>query len=272
VSILDSLQFDVFHYYFKKTKPHFSTFYLNSTAHLQHMYWRNMDPSAFKLKPTPDEQKIYSEAILFGYQEMDELLGDFIKFFGDEVILVLATALGQQACTLYEDIGGKRYCRPIDIENIIRFATIKSEFKVAPVMAEEFFVHFNSKEDALLAEKLLSALRVNSLATFMVVNKGKSLFVGCKIFQELPKNSTLYLLDENGDLIRQAPFFDYFYQTEDKKSGMHHPEGLLWIKRTDREAKIHLQKLPLNSVAPTLLNILGIEKLSSMKGEAVILN
>src|SRR5579885_635584 len=42
VVLLDKLQFDVFRYYFRKCKPDFATFFLNSTAHYQHSYWRHM--------------------------------------------------------------------------------------------------------------------------------------------------------------------------------------------------------------------------------------
>src|SRR5271157_15513 len=44
VFILEKLQFDVFSAVFRRIKPAFSTFFLNSTAHLQHRYWRYMEP------------------------------------------------------------------------------------------------------------------------------------------------------------------------------------------------------------------------------------
>jgi hypothetical protein len=69
--ILDRLQFDVFRSYYRKLEPTFSTFFLNSTAHYQHSYWRNMNPEPFQIKPTAAEQAEYAPAVLFGYQEMD---------------------------------------------------------------------------------------------------------------------------------------------------------------------------------------------------------
>ena len=57
--ILDRLQFDVFRWYFRRHNPDFATFFLNSTAHLQHVHWRNMDPEPFKIKPTNEEQREY---------------------------------------------------------------------------------------------------------------------------------------------------------------------------------------------------------------------
>lgn len=55
VAILDQLQFDVFSHYQKALKPGLSTYFANSTAHLQHAYWRNMDPDSFEIRPSEDD-------------------------------------------------------------------------------------------------------------------------------------------------------------------------------------------------------------------------
>src|SRR5205085_556075 len=62
--ILDKLQFDVFQWYYKKIRPRFSTFFLNSTAHYQHFYWRNMEPEIFSVSLSPEEAAKYESAIL----------------------------------------------------------------------------------------------------------------------------------------------------------------------------------------------------------------
>jgi len=104
-TILDRLQFDVFRHYYRRFKPHFSTFFLNSTAHFQHMYWRNMEPEDFKRKPTNEEQSAFEGAILFGYTEMDNLVGRFLRLCQPNTTLISCTALSQQACLKYEDQG-----------------------------------------------------------------------------------------------------------------------------------------------------------------------
>ena len=91
-SILDCLQWDVFRWYFRKHRPHFSTFFANSTAHFQHMYWRNMDPSNFSVQPTDEEQQNFEHAVLFGYQAMDRLVGESMRLAGDDASIVLCTA------------------------------------------------------------------------------------------------------------------------------------------------------------------------------------
>jgi len=83
-AIMDRLQFDLFRAAYRRLRPHFSTFFLNSTAHLQHMYWRNLEPEAFTLKPRADEQGELASAILFGYQTMDRLVAEFRRLVGED--------------------------------------------------------------------------------------------------------------------------------------------------------------------------------------------
>ena len=109
--ILDKLQFDVFRHYYKKIKPAFSTFFLNSTAHFQHFYWRNMEPEVFTVKMSAEEAAKYESAILFGYQEMDRLVGKFIDLAGTDATLVFCTAISQQPYLAYEDKGGRQVYR-----------------------------------------------------------------------------------------------------------------------------------------------------------------
>jgi len=47
---------------------------------------------------------------------------------------------------------------------------------------------------------------------------------------------------------------------------MHHPDGILWIRHPEREPVIHGDKVDLRSIAPTILEALGIEKPEYMKG------
>src|SRR4029077_3106105 len=47
VVLLDRLQLDVFENFYRRLRPAFSTFFLNSTAHYQHAYWDRMEPERF---------------------------------------------------------------------------------------------------------------------------------------------------------------------------------------------------------------------------------
>jgi hypothetical protein len=111
VAVLDRLQWDVFRWYYPRIRPAFASFFSNSTAHLQHKFWRNLEPEKFTIRPTAEEQAELAGAVAFGYEAMDRLIGDFLALAGDRTTLMFCTALSQQPCLIYEESGGKRFYR-----------------------------------------------------------------------------------------------------------------------------------------------------------------
>jgi len=264
--ILDRLQFDVFHYYFKKLQPHFSTFFLNSTAHFQHLYWRNMEPEHFKIKPTSDEQALLNRAILFGYQEMDRLVERFRKLCGPNTTLILCSALSQQACLKYEDHGGKCFHRPKGFAELLAFAGVTTPYHVSPLMSEEFHLYFNSERDALAAEAQLRELQLGGEGVLRIRRENVVLSGGCSIFHPVARTAALTASGSG----RSVPFFDMFYQAEGMKSGMHHPDGLLWIRYPNHSHQVHTGKASLVSIAPTILDVFGVPRPVHMTGPSLL--
>ena len=265
-TILDRLQWDVFRWHYKKLKPNFSTFFLNSTAHFQHLHWRNMDPTPFKVKPSSEEQSKYQSAILHGYEEMDRIVRDTLAMADDRTTVILSSALGQQPCLLYENIGGKVFYRPRAFEALLEFAGITQPCRVAPVMSEQFHVYFDEETDASAAAEKLRSLRVEGRPVMAVEQQGSSVFSGCQIFEQLSHEA---VLDGSGST-KSQPFFRLFYQAEGMKSGMHHPDGILWIRSPGKEPQVHPGKVPLRDVAPTILKLFGVTKPKLMSGSPLI--
>jgi hypothetical protein len=260
-TILDKLQFDLFAHYYRERKPDFSTFFANSTAHFQHLYWRHLEPDGFAAKPSPAEQEEYGAAILFGYQEMDGLVGRFYDLCGDEATLVLCTALSQQPCLAYEESGGKVWYRPRDFDKLLDFAGVPQARRVAPVMAEEFHVYLDTPDDLADTEERLSALRVEGRPAMRLRPHDGGLMAGCGIFDHLPQNAVL----ERPDTGAKVPFFDLLYRVEGVKSGMHHPDGILWVRRPERRFHESAGKVPLEAIAPTVLSWFGLPAPAYMK-------
>lgn len=263
--LLDKLQWDVFRYYYRKLRPGLATFFLNSTAHLQHKYWRNMEPEHFRIRPDSAEQAEYESAILFGYQQMDALLGRFMALASRDATLMLCTALSQQPCLIYEDQGGKTFYRPRDFARVLEFAGVTTPYRVAPVMSEQFHVLFDTEEDAQRAESRLRALRVDDKPAMFVSRKGAGVFSGCQIFRPIAKDAAL-----RGDPRTATAFFDLFYQADGLKSGMHHPDGFLWIRTPQRQHTVALEKVPLRSVAPTVLDSLQVPAPAYMTAPSLV--
>jgi hypothetical protein len=260
--ILDKLQFDMFRSVYRKIKPRFSTFFSNSTAHFQHYYWRHMNPEAFAIRPTAQELEEYKTAILVGYQAMDRLLGRFIELAGDDATLILCTALSQQPCLIYEEQGGKVVYRPRDFEAVLNFAGVTHPHSVAPVMAEEFHLRFENGADAAEAADRLRGLFVGEHPALRVEARDGGVFVGCAFRTQLPEETTLCLKGSD----RTVPFFDIFYRLYDTlKSGMHHPDGMLWIRRRNRSHHVYPTKVSLTSIAPTVLDLLSVPRSEYMR-------
>jgi hypothetical protein len=261
-TILDRLQFDVFRHYYRRLRPTFSTFFVNSTAHFQHVYWRNLEPARFELKPTVADQRNYGDAVRYGYQCMDTIVGKVLAMAGDEATVVFATALSQQPCLTYESVGGKIFHKPQRFEQLLQFAGIDPGSCTAePVMSEEFHLRFGDPAAAARARQQLLELRLGAERLMNARCEGPDLLAGCAIFHEVSPGTEI-----RGHGGVQA-FENLFYQVDTTKSGMHHRDGMLWIRPQKgirgRAASGHV---PLESLAPTMLSMLGLRPAAAMKG------
>jgi hypothetical protein len=254
-SILDLLQFDLFRSFYQRHRPLLSTIFSNSTAHYQHAFWRNMQPELFTIKPSDEEQKERATAIRFGYQAMDRLVGEALKLAGNTATVAFATALSQQACLAWEKEGGKTFYKPRDHRALLVFVGLDpASCRVEPVMSEQFHLRFDTHAAATAAKALLDDVSLdNGRAVFTSRQEGASVFTGCSIFSEL--HGGVRIRSGGGD----AGFHELFYQIEALKSGMHHRDGLLWIRSSDRRGKHHPQKLPLTTVRELLLQTMRLD-------------
>lgn len=264
-TILDRLQWDLFRWYYAKSRPHLATFFLNSTAHFQHAYWRNMDPAPFSLKPSAEEQAEYADAVLYGYQQMDRLVGDCLRLVDRRTTIVLCSALGQQPCLLYDGIGGKTFYKPRNPDRLLAFAGVTGRYRYAPLMSEEFHLYVETESDAGATAARLSALQVDGRPAIRARANGAEVFGGCCIFEVVDPAAQLQVAGTN----RRARFLDVFYGVDTKKSGMHHPDGILWIRTPNRRHAVRDGHVPLRCVAPTLLSLLGLPRPASMTGDVL---
>lgn len=251
-AVLDWLQTDLFMHYFKKSRPHFSTFFLNSTAHLQHTYWRHMDPDAFSVKPDQAELDRYGDAILFGYQNMDRLLG---RFFALEkhhpVTLVLASALSQQPFLKAEAEGGQRFYRPRNMDSLLAWLGLKPA-AAQPVMTHQYMLRFDEAEQTEQAVGRLQRLTVDNERLLDIDRRDPTtIYIGSQIRRLLPEDAELMTTD--GESRR---FSELFYLIDATKSGCHHPDGVLWFKTG--EGQRHRDRVSILNVLPTVLDVFDV--------------
>ncbi len=254
VAILDLLQWDVFRWYRRELRPSFASFFSNCVAHLQHTHWREMEPERFSLQPSPEERLRYADAIRWGYEQTDELVARFLDGLEPDTTLIFCSALSQQPDVAWEESGGKLFYRPREIGPLAAFAGVTAPHRFSPVMSEEFWLEFEDEAGARQGEAALAALGVAGESAFRVDRTGRELYVGCAIHHVLPEGARL----ESASGAARG-FFELLYLADSVKSGVHHPDGLLWIRTPDRRHVEHAEKAPLTAIAPTVLSLLGID-------------
>jgi hypothetical protein len=268
-TLLDKIQWDLFAWYQRKYRPHFSTFFLNSTAHFQHLYWRQMEPEKFRLQESNPEAD-RAHAILYGYEQMDAIVGKALALAGDDTVIILSSALGQQPYLLAEEKGGKRFHRPHDLSKFAAHIRLKGVVLATPVMSEQFHLEFDSAESARGAAADLRLSTVEGKQAFNIdYDPGaKGFLAGSAVFQPVSESSQLVM--PNGESFR---FHEIFYLANDSlKSGMHHPHGILWFRGLDRQHSVTPGTVPLRSVCPTILEMFGVSPTAEMTAPALALN
>lgn len=266
--LLDKLQFDIFKHYFRRLRPDFSTFFLNSTAHYQHSYWRYMAPEFFTSCTSDEDISKFKNCILFGYQEMDKLLGEFFKFEKEGVTMVLATALSQQPYLKDEDMGGRRYYRPKNMELFLKRLNISFD-KVEPVMTSEYMVHFKDSSSRENASQILKSMKYQGEKVVGFDPSGpNTLFFENRIHRVVPKGASIEC-KVTSEQTESFDFYDLFYQLDGNKSGYHHPDGVLWFKTGNH--KVHNHKVSILDILPSILNYYGISINSDLPGKPLSL-
>lgn len=256
VALLDRLQFDVFRSYYRRSRPDFASFFVNSVAHLQHSYWRHMDPLAFTVRPSPEEMAIYGDAILFGYQELDRLLGEFRSLArSEDARLMFITALSQQPFLRHEETGGQHFYRLHDVRAFL--SRLGIEFtKVDPTMTHQYLAQFASAGAAVAARLRLQSLTLSDGRQIFgfpsIEAAGDSIYFGCQISTPTTPDTPIAVGQSN----EEFRFGDLFYQIEAIKSGRHHPDGCLWIQN-DRHA-VHAEKPSILDILTTQLALLEV--------------
>lgn len=244
--LLDRFQWDVFAYYHRRLRPTFATFFSNSTAHFQHLHWDELDR-------VPDES-----AVLHGYRQMDRLVARATALVGPDTTVVLCTALSQTAN--HEDDGYDGFYRPHNLGRLVDALGVVGVVQTAPMMAGQSHVYFDSASAASAGAASLGAITVAGQRAFDIRQNGADLVIGIDVFARLPAGSALRWPEG-----REASFDELFYWSDSPREGTHHGDGILWIEGDPNRAPE--ARVPLTSVAPTLLSLIGVEPPPSMKRE-----
>jgi hypothetical protein len=251
VALADRLQFDIFRHYYQRMRPDFATFFINSTAHLQHAYWRHMDPDAFLLKPSSQELASYRDAVLFGYQSMDALLRRFLTLVDQDTTIILCSALSQQPFLKREDRGGQHFYRLRDVPGFLQLVGIKPQL-VEPVMTHQYLLRFDNPAEAEQTAATLRHIKLDDQEVFGATVSENGVYMGCQVYDKLAEDRAILGMPSRNEPVS---FFELFYAIDAVKSARHHPEGVLWL-RTGQHA-VHRGQVSILDIAPTIYDLMG---------------
>jgi hypothetical protein len=250
--ILDLLMWDVFEKEYRRQKPDFATYFANSTAFLQHRYWRHMDPGAYQVKPSAADMKAYGSAIEDSYRHMDKLVGRAVKLVGPNGRIVFATALSQEANLRYEHIGGKFVYRPHSFEALNRFMGGPADVTFEPVMTHQAWASFRSSDDADAFERAINEnILANGASVIEYRRTDDRVFFWCRFISKVDADMDVL----NPKTGQRVAFDSLFASLGQVNNSQHHRSGCFWVQREDREGAVHAGNLPLTQATQMLLDL-----------------
>lgn len=255
VAILDALQYDVFAHYYRRIRPRFASFFANSVAHLQHSYWRHMDPDAFSVKPGAAETARYGNAVHDGYVAMDAMVGRFLDLAARSgALIVFQTALSQQPFARYENQGGQHFLRLRDHRGFLARCGIIPR-SADPTMTHQYMLRFDDAETLAAAKARLESFRLaDGYQVFAARDDGEpnALYVGCQISWQIADDAVV--IDHGtGEAVAIGSLL---YAMEGIKSGCHHPSGSLWIATGEHVR--HANPVSILDIYPTMMDLMRL--------------
>lgn len=252
--VLDWIQFDIFKNVYVKEQPQFATFFSNSTAHYQHHYWRDMDPEAFGEKPG-NIDKTKSGSILLAYRNMDSMLGKILSLIDDNTSIVFVTALSQKPYLNSE----RHYYHIHNIEVFLKKFKVQFPVKYKPVMAEQFHLECDTVEEACKLAKHLESFDMDSNQYFhvgsnqvlLVDREGVNVHVQCRCTKETHASAQITNKTDGTNI----SFGDVFYHMDEMKSGMHDPNGMLWMHNTGEAPHVIKEAIALEQTHQLVLDL-----------------
>ena len=167
---LDCLLSDVFIKMWLRTRPDFSSLFINGAAHIQHHYF--FSSSAYAGNQKNPEWYIGSgdDPVLEAYELYDSILASVMSAAPDARILV-ATGLSQEPCDtpVY-------YYRLKDHAAFLNKIGVEYN-RVLARMSRDFLIECSDSAQAMKAEKVLRTGMLEGIPLFEVDNRGSSLFV-----------------------------------------------------------------------------------------------
>jgi Type I phosphodiesterase / nucleotide pyrophosphatase len=272
VCLQPALNFDIFKAQYLARRPDFATWHSNHAAHFMHHHWRDWDDSDFPVKSSAEDRRKYGEAVPYGYQLCDELLGKAMEMIDDDTVLMLASSMGQQPYISERYSEGKYVVRIKDIDTLLDLMGRDGITDVVPTMVPQWNLTIPDAARRDQIKRTFEAVvrrQAGHPDAGFAVQETHDLLTITPL--GLAKNQGPieyeFTLPDGKKIVR--PLKDLFQMdTPTVKQGMHHIDGILafWGKPV-RAGK--LQACTNLDVAPTILSLLGVPVPAEMPGSVL---
>jgi len=260
--VLDLLMWDVFEKEYQRRRPHFATFFANSTAFIQHRYWRHMEPEVFTVKPSEHDMQNYGDAIAASYRHMDQLVGKAMRLVGPGGRIVFATGLSQEANLRYESIGGKYVYRQHDSKELTAWAGGPDGATYEPVMLHQAWASCGTEERAIAFVEAMEGLQANGSPLMECRRHGNRVFFCNTLLSRVPDDLQIV----NTRTGATKPFSAMFSLIGQVNNSKHNRNGAFWMQRSDGIGKVHADKLPLEQATRYMLGMFGVHSMDDADG------
>jgi hypothetical protein len=238
--IFDRLLADVFFSLWKKHQPDFSVIFMNSGAHIQHHYLFN-SKAYIGSNSNPEWYIQKNQDPLLDILEMyDDVLHEIQSL--SNVRLIIAAGLRQVP---YEKPAF--YWRLKDHKVFLKKIGIKFK-KVHPRMTRDFLIEFDSQEELVFAQLLLSKIKsANGDVIFGIVdNRGKDLFVSLTYSNDVSDSFKIFLDTKEFQSFKNDLNFVAI------KNGHH--DSLGYYLDTSRNNQVLDQNIPIEKIFHIVMN------------------
>ena len=274
---------DAFKYLYAKHRPRFATVHMNHIAYSQHRYWRAAEPARFSDELSETDTRFFATAaarnayeakhadrIQRAFVYADEILGELLALAGDETLVVVTTALGQEPIDPVHEIHNP----VVRLTNEIAFfdAAGLKNYRVYHQMNPDLTINFLEESEAAEAEKIVEAFYVDAGAPTLAGASAEPapLFtverIGRQLFCEFRMPVGLYGRT-NGVTIRHRnrpslafPFGEHVSQhgTNDQSTAQHRDDGWLLIGGKGMKVEALRKEIAVTEVAPAILGLFGL--------------
>ena len=274
VSLQPLLNFDFFAKLYRDERPDFATWHSNHAAHYMHHYWRAWDDSKFATKSPPGERKRYGEAIPFGYQVCDELLGRAFDLIDDQTVLVVASSMGQQPYVSDKYDQGKIVVRVKCIEDLLELLGRDGVQEAVPTMVPQWnLVVPDAIRRQSIQRQLEDVRRIVAGVTeagFAVSEVGNALTVTPLGLARMVQGiEYIFPATSQRGEVRYAMHDLFAMDTPTVKQGMHHINGMLAFYGKGIKRGVNLPSCTNLDVAPTMLSIMALDLPAVMEGRVL---